>query len=200
MSIDEDLAQVGAILVEDRVLRRIIKQHRRLRGIGLSVPHAHAYTIAKTALDKLVEKDEVAIELAKLPDRVIAFVGDRAALAAGDPRALTAAWRAILHGRVHQAFEDLILAGKLTATLVRERINRIGQTEFDEVRYLLKQEDLLLPPGDDIATYTEFVALYLELHYFDPSSLERTFSTMHETGGVLETVRARPRSGRAARE
>ncbi len=180
MSIDEELAQVGAILVDERVLRRIIKQHRRVRGIGLQVPHAECYTLARSALEKLVARHEVAVDFAKLPARVVAFGGDRAAIGSHDPHAMTLAWRAIFHGLIHQAFEDLLLAGKLTATVVRERINRIGQTEFDEVRYLLRQEDLLLPPADDTATYTEFVALYLELHFFDPGSLDRTFSTLHD--------------------
>ena len=47
--------------------------------------------------------------------------------------------------------------------MVRERIHTLGQIEFDEVRSVLDQDDLLLPPGDDVTTYTELVALYLEL-------------------------------------
>ncbi|MCX5745316.1 MAG: hypothetical protein NT062_22800 [Proteobacteria bacterium] len=189
MQVDEDLAQIGAILVEDRVLRRLIKEHRKLRGIGLQVPHAACYTIERAIVAQLVEPRELAIELAKLPDRVLAIGGDRAALAKGDPVAMTAAWRALYHARIHQVFEAKIADGTITTSSVRLRINRIGQTEFDEARYLLRQEDLLLPPVSDASTYTEFVALYLELRAFDPTSLQRTFSTLHDDAHVLATIR-----------
>jgi hypothetical protein len=35
-------AEAGAIVVDGRMLRRLIKTHRDLVGIGLSVPHASA--------------------------------------------------------------------------------------------------------------------------------------------------------------
>ena len=39
-----------AIVVEPRVLRRVIKRHRRLVGVGLHVPHAHCYALPREAL------------------------------------------------------------------------------------------------------------------------------------------------------
>ncbi|HEY6174103.1 MAG TPA: hypothetical protein VIX73_06655, partial [Kofleriaceae bacterium] len=104
--------------------------------------------------------------------------GSRSALAAGDPAELSRAWRAIFHGRVHLALDALTAAGAITRASIRERIHRIGQTEFDEIRAVLRQEDLLLPPADDTAAYLEFVALYLELRAFAPRTLERTFPTL----------------------
>ena len=44
-----------------------------------------------------------------------------------------------------------------------QRIHRIGETEFDEIRLVLRQDELLLPPHDDRETYVEFAALWLEL-------------------------------------
>ncbi len=40
-------AEAGAIVVDGRMLRRVIKAHRDLAGIGLSVPHASSYVIPK---------------------------------------------------------------------------------------------------------------------------------------------------------
>ncbi len=178
--VDDVLARLGAVLVEDRVLRRVIKRHRRLPGIGLQVPHAECCTLPRAALVSLVERDELPVDPASLPERVIAFRGARAALDAGDPTAVTAAWRAIFHGRVHEAFEDLVAAGTLTEGAIRERVNRIGQTEFDEIRSVLRQEELLLPPVDETSTYIEFAALYLELAHFAPHAIAQTFPAFHD--------------------
>ena len=176
--LDAELARVAAVLLEDRVVRRVIKKHRRLPGIGLQVPHAHCYALARAELEGMVERDELRVDPAALPAQVVIFGGSRAALAAGEPRELSRAWRAIFHGHVHLAFDDLRGRGELTAASVRERIHRIGQTEFDEIRSVLRQEDLLLPPADDESTYAEFVATYLELQQFAPTALDRTFPTL----------------------
>src|SRR5262249_21284301 len=136
------------------------------------------YTLARGALERLVERDELAIDPAALPDHVVIFGGARSALAAGDPRALSRAWRAIFHGRLHLPLDALVPTGATTRISTRERIHRIGQTEFDEIRAVVRQEDLLLPPADDTSAYLEFVALYLELRAFAPRTLERTFPTL----------------------
>jgi hypothetical protein len=186
-AVDEELAQVGAVLVEERVLRRIIKSHRRIPGIGLQVPHEHCYTLARNDLERRLERGDIAVALAKLPERVILIAGDREALAGGSQPAWSQAWRLIFHARVHQAFEQLLVYKQLTSGVIRERINRIGQTEFDEIRSVLRQEELLLPPVDDITIYIEFVALYLELRHFAPRSIERTF-TLLDTAEVGATI------------
>jgi hypothetical protein len=176
--LDAELARVAAVLLEDRVLRRVIKKHRRLPGIGLQVPHARCYTLPRADLEALVDRDELPTDPAALPDPVAIFGGSRAALAAGDPGELSRAWRVIFHARVHQAFDALLAGGAITPASIRERIHRIGQTEFDEIRSVLRQEELLLPPADDTSMYAEFVALYLELQHFAPRALDRTFPTL----------------------
>lgn len=183
-AVDDELAKLGAILVEDRVLRRVIKAHRRVRAVGLAVPHEHCYSIARVELVLHVERDELAIDPAVLPERAILVRGDRGALAGGQPEVLSRLWRQVFHARVHQAFDELLDAGGLTAAAIRERVHRIGQTEFDEIRSVLEQEDLLLPPVDEASTYIEFVALYLELRHFAPSAVGRTFPAMFDTARI----------------
>ncbi|HEX7839039.1 MAG TPA: hypothetical protein VF469_16285, partial [Kofleriaceae bacterium] len=166
--LDAELARAAAVLLEDRVVRRVIKQHRRLPGIGLQVPHARCYALPRADLEQLVDRDELAADPAALPAGVVIFGGSRTALVAGDPAELSHAWRAIFHARIHQALDAHVAGGALTAASIRARIHQIGQTEFDEIRAVLRQEDLLLPPADDTAAYIEFVALYLELRAFAP--------------------------------
>ncbi|MCE9571586.1 MAG: hypothetical protein K8W52_00370 [Deltaproteobacteria bacterium] len=186
-SIDRALAQVGAVLVEDRLRRRVIKRHRRLPGMGLQVPHAHCYALPRADLEKLVEPGEIAID-PTISSRLVIVAGDRAAVTAGDVPAWRQVWRGIFHARIHQHYDELLADQRLTVAAIRERIHRIGQTEFDEIRYVLTQEDLLLPPVDDASTYVEFVALYLELARFAPAALARTFPALHDPARVEATI------------
>jgi hypothetical protein len=187
-ALDDQLASVSAVLLEDRVLRRVIKRHRRLHGVGLQVPHASSYTLSRADLIRLTDRDELPLDPAALPDAVALFTAERAPLAAGEPAAVTAAWRLIFHARIHAAFDALLARGALTTAALRERINRIGQTEFDEIRFVLRQEDLLLPPADDATVYVEFAALYLELAAFAPATLARTFPALADTAAVAATL------------
>ena len=183
-SLDEELARCGAALIEERVLRRLIKGHRRVRTVGLQVPHEHNYAIARSELEKLLERGDLAVDLASLPERVILVTADHAPLMVGDPEAFSKLWRAIFHARIHVRFDELLEDGKLTTAAIRERVHRVGQTEFDEIRSVLKQENLLLPPVDDTSTYIEFVAIYLELRYFAPRAIERTFPAVFDTSQI----------------
>ncbi|MBL0214393.1 MAG: hypothetical protein IPQ07_10950 [Myxococcales bacterium] len=180
--VDEELAPLGAILVEDGVLRRIIKSHLKLRGAGLRVPHDHTYVLPKAALPP-------ALARADHPERVIVVTGDRAKLVAGEAEALSKAWRAIFHARIHHALDEAVARGALTPAGIRERIDAIGQTEFDEIRSVLRQEHLLVPPADESIIYLEFVALYLELERFAPRALEHTFPALTDHAHVLSTIR-----------
>ena len=187
-------------------MRRIIKRDRRLPGIGLQVPHAKCYALAKASLVDIVDARELSVDLAKLPDHVTVIHGPRAELAAGAPAAQSHAWRAIFHARVHQELEQRLADGRLTASAIRERINRIGQTEFDEIRFVLKQEELLLPPhpddkvaGEDTGTYIEFAALYLELAHFCAAHRHAHVPGAPRSRSRRRHDRARPRCHRVAR-
>ena len=162
-AVDEELSRLGATLVEDGVLRRMIKSHYKLRGVGMRVPHDHCFV---------------------RPDGMILITGDRPKLLAGDPKELTAAWRAVFHGQIHKALD----ARALTTAAIRERIDAIGQTEFDEIRSVLRQEDLLFPPADEAVIYLEFVALYLELARFAPRALVHTFPALADLAAVNATI------------
>src|SRR5207244_3020719 len=146
-------------------------------GLGLQVPHEHCYWLPRAELGKLVAADELPIALDKLPERVTLVSGSS-----------ETAWRSIFHARVHRAFDDLLEKKTITTGVIRERVNRIGQTEFDEIRSVLRQEELLLPPVDEVQTYIEFVALYLELQYFAPHFVERTFPALLDTQHIAATI------------
>jgi hypothetical protein len=67
---------------------------------------------------------------------------------------------------------------------IRRRIHEIGTVEFDEIRAVLAQENLLLPPQTDQSTYIEFAATYLELRHFAASFLSRFFPCLEDLRAI----------------
>jgi len=173
------------LLVDPRVLRRVIKRHRRLPGIGLDVPHAFSYAIGRAALLDIVEADELGRSASAIPEDVILLPreGDEAK---GGAVALRRRWRGTFHARVHLALERKLQAGELTMAAIRERIHRLGQCEFDEARTSLRQSRHLVDPRDDRETWAEFAATYVELRTFAPAVVTRMFPTL----GDLERIDA----------
>src|SRR5438128_370152 len=179
----------AVVLAPPRVLRRIIKRDRKLPGIGLQVPHRKTYVIGRDALFRLTSEAELQLESGRqLPQRVILINRPDPERLATLPRGevLLKYWRLLFHSRVHIALEQRIECGKLTDAGIRERIHRIGQTEFDEVRVVLEQENFLLPPKNDGSYYVEFVALYLDLAYFAPHLLLRYFPSLRDRADIRD--------------
>src|SRR5262249_169350 len=146
----------AAFLVPPRILRRVIKQHRHLPGLGLLVPHRKCYAIDRDSLLAIVDRDELDLPAgAELPAEVTLLVrpdAERLATRTSE-QVLTRSWRLLFHAHVDQHFARLRAEGKLTPTIVRERVRQLGQTEFEEIRTVLWQEHFLLPPLDDVAAY-----------------------------------------------
>ena len=64
------------------------------------------------------------------------------------------------------------------------RREQIGATEFTEFEAVLRQENFLLPPGDQQTLYEELASVYLELRFFAPHLLPHYFPAV----GSLENV------------
>ncbi len=181
-------SETGVILVDERIVARVIKRHRKL--IRWGVPHAHCYWIAQSELLQLVTPQMLGAEASHLPEHVVLLPRPKASEVRGaEPGdVLRWLWRSAFHAHVHLAVEALRKQGKLDDATIRARIDRIGQTEFDEVRRVLDADELLFPPGGDAEVYTEFAAVMLELHHFAPSLVARTFPTLRHPAQALSVI------------
>lgn len=171
----------AAVLLAPRLLRRVIKQDRQFTAIGLEVPHRKSYVIGRDALLALTTHAELAIneERALPPVVLLLEQPDPTKLAAlGRDGALVEYWRRLFHASVHRAMTCRLAQHGHCKALVRARIHAIGQTEFDEIRMVLRQERYLLPPFDDRTVFEEFAAVYLELKLFAATLLPSYFSTL----------------------
>ncbi len=183
-------ADPAAFLVLPRILRRVIKQDRLLTGFGIRVPHRKSYVIARDSLLEIVDRAELGLaDDAPLPEKVILIARPSLRKLAATPAAsvLIRSWRLLFHARIHAALDQKAAEGGLSPSVIRERIHQIGTAEFDEIRMVLTQEDMLLPPASDESVYVEFVAEFLELRYFARSFLSRYFPGLKsiESAAVL---------------
>jgi hypothetical protein len=168
----------GVLMIRPRILRRVIKHHLHIPGLGLQVPHRKSFVIDRESLLKKASLSELGLTPGcELPAILTLLNEPEPEKLAGLPRGavLVRYWRMLFHSRVHQVAEQLSRAGKLGPIEMVERIASIGREEFEEIRSVLKDEKFLLPPGDDLAVYTEFAAVYLELRFFAPALLRCYF-------------------------
>jgi len=165
------------LLLEARLLRRVVKAATGLAGFGLRVPHDEAWPVGRALFLETVAGRWNGGG-GELPEELTLLArpgGDDIDTPEGRRGALWQGWRAIFHCRVHRAMAGRFAGGELTEAGLRARIHRIGQTEFDEIRYVLEHDGRLPHGSDDRAVYTEFAAMWLELGAFDPHARERTF-------------------------
>lgn len=188
-ALDEAIRMVEprARLVASRVLRRVIRLHNRLQGFGFRVPHSKGYVLQREPLLEIADRDELGFGPDEpIPPRVILLERPGADEMAKTDRdaMLTAYWRLLLHARVHLDLQERLADGTLSTAEIGCRIAALGKTEFDEIRTVLRQERMLLPPYDDLGVYVEFVAVWLELKTFAPRLLSTYFPAIHEPEAV----------------
>jgi len=173
----------ATVLVAPRVLRRLLQAEYKVPYLLVQAPHERCYYFDREVLFRHVEQDELEIDPDRLlPETVIVLTRptteqlesmDNAAM-------LSKYWRWLFHVHVHLALEQRHRDGRLTLAAVHARIEQIGQTEFEEIRTVLQEEKDLLPPADDVDTYIEFAAVYLELRYFRSNLLGSYFPAIRD--------------------
>jgi hypothetical protein len=163
-------AYPGVLLVKPRILWRVIKKHSGLTGPGLQVPHHKSYVLGRDELFAIAGREEL-----DLPhDRELSETVILLPQLPENPENRTKYRRYLGHALIHLALRERRRAGALSVAAVRDRIRRIGMTEFAEAAAVLRQENFLLP-GDETNLYEEFSALFLELRYCTPAMLPRYF-------------------------
>jgi hypothetical protein len=181
-------AESRALLVEPRILRRVIRMDRRLAGLGLSVPHATNYVIERAWLLTYVELEELGLPpTTELPRDVILIAkvaDDEIGRDADREQRLAYYRRQTFHAEVHLALRQRLELLDSPEEWVERRLQQIGDVEFREIRAVLFKDGLLFPESSDLDTYSEFVAVYLELRYFAPSALPWYFPAIRDWAAI----------------
>ena len=70
-----------------------------------------------------------------------------------------------------RSIRHIVVPTESDALLLENNLIKKYQPRYN----VLLKDDFLLPPADDLETYVEFVAVYLELRYFAPRDLHGYF-------------------------
>lgn len=173
----------AAFPVPARVVRRVIRAERDFARFGMQVPHRKSFVIDADDLLLLVERDELGIDRASevpSPAILIAQPGDDKLAGLTLNHLLTRYWKLLFHARIDATLAAKIDSGELTPSLIRQRIDQIGQVEFDEMHAVIAAEDYLLPPEGFSSAYIEAAAVYLQLRYFEPRRLKSFFPALDD--------------------
>ncbi len=173
----------AAFPVPARVVRRVIRSERDISRLGMKIPHRKSYVIDADELLLLVERDELGIDRASevpTPSILIAQPGDESLEGLNLDDLLIRYWMLLFHARIDATLAKKIETGELSPSLIRERIDQIGQVEFDEMHAVIEEEDFLLPPEDFSTVYIEAAAVYLQLRYFEPRRLPAFFPALED--------------------
>jgi len=177
----------AAFLVQARVLRRVIKQEWELPALTLQVPHRKSRIIPRNTVIRHVDWDELGLEAnVELPDRaiLIARPDDKHLESMSLGQLKLQVWRLLFHAKIHDAFDRLQSAGTLTAADFRQRIDQIGQVEFDEIHSVLKRENFILAKTSPAEVFVEFVSVYCELKWFAPHCVGSYFPSFSDYRSV----------------
>lgn len=169
-------------------LRKIIKAHRGFGGLDR---HSRAYAVPCAEAVSLGIPKVLGIRPDALPEWVILCADDDLRTAkSADPEAVgLIKEQAVFHARVHVVLEAKFRDDESSVAQMRARVHALGQVEFDEVRDALREDDAVLAPADERATYVEFAASYFEYFHFAPDLIDSTFPSLRDTARVLGVLR-----------
>lgn len=181
----------GTFFVLPRVVRRVWQNELELASPWLPPPHRKSCVIERDRLLWLVARDELGVEAdAPLPQRLILIARpeeERLAKFSRDDL-LRYYWRLLFHARIDFELEPKTTPSRMTAAQLRSRIDALGQTEFDEIRSVLRTEQMLLRPDDPRHVYAEFAAVWHELRVFAPDLLPLYFPSLGDDEAVLHAI------------
>ena len=173
----------AVVLVSQRILERIIREDCKLPNVYWNIPHSRSFVCDRQSLFRHAEQADLELEPEQiLPDTVILLTRPAAEELSNLERqvVLLKYWRLLFHARVHIALNGCTLNDEA----VRERIEQIGRTEFEEIRTVLVEDHYLPPHPNDRATFIEFAAVYLELRYFAAHLLANFFPGIRDFGRI----------------
>lgn len=182
----------GAFFVLSRVLRRVIRHDLEITSPWVRIPHRKTYVISRDRLVWLVAMDELdAPEGTDLPPWVVLVARPEddqlTKLSATDLRRIY--WRLLFHALIDATMLERLAPDRVSLAQVRQRIDRVGQEQFDEIRTVLRQEAMLLDPDNVRRTYAEFVAVFEELRHFAPELLPLYFPSIRAVDDVAAVIR-----------
>jgi hypothetical protein len=179
--------QPAAVLVPPRVMEHVVRHSLQLSPMTWSVPHTGSWVAERTVLYRYVDHAELPLAPEQLLPNIVVLLAwpDEDHLLRTPPAAVfLQMWRQLFHASVHQALHKLWKNGTMTPARLRDRIEAIGPTAFEEIRGVLVTENLLLAKASDVDAFDEFAAFFLELRHFAPALVPTYFPGLGDPSPV----------------
>lgn len=180
-----------AFPVSARLVRRVIAQDLGLAGVGFSVPHRKSWVISSERVQRMVDPVDLGLESFDFLPTVVILLArpDEDELDTFTREELLVRyWRMLFHAHIDLLLKERVYGGGISAPMVRERIDAIGQVEFDEIQAVLERELYLVPDFTRADVYIEFAAVFLELSWFAPEWLRDWFPSLEEPGRISDLI------------
>lgn len=184
-------ARTDAFLVEPRVVRRIIRELHGFARLSTRIPHTEVLVADAADVRALAHPDELGLEdFRSLPRRsILVAQPEEHELAQHSLQdLLQMMWKRLFHGFIDISLQEQIKADVLTREAVHERIDQLGQVEFDEAHAVLRTEFRLFDPDSHVEAFCEFSAIYHQMVMFSPDLLPIWFPSLSETSSVLTII------------
>ena len=181
-----------AFLVEPRVVRRIIRELHGFARLSARIPHTDVLVAKAVDVRTYSHPDELGLEdFRDLPAlSVLVAQPEEYELEAKPLQDLMQlVWSRLFHGMIDLRLQEMFNARSSARLEIQDRIDRLGQVEFDEAHNVLKSELRLMNPESHIEAYLEFVATYLQLCRFSPDLLPIWFPSLADESEVLPILR-----------
>ncbi|MBC8116590.1 MAG: hypothetical protein H7062_19530, partial [Candidatus Saccharimonas sp.] len=181
----------GAFFVLPRVVRRVWQSELEIASPWVPPPHRKSCVIERDRLLWLVARDELGVDAdTPLPQRLILIARPEEDRLHNFSREdlLRYYWRLLFHARIDFDLGPKTTPARMTVAELRSRIDALGQTQFDEIRSVLRTEQMLLHSDDPRHVYAEFVAVWHELHAFVPGLLPLYFPSLDNEEAVLRAI------------
>ena len=181
----------GIFFVKPRVVRRVLQTELDIASPLQQPPHRKSCVIQRDRLLWLVARDELGADSrTDLPDQIILIAQPEEhqleRMTQEDLQRYY--WRLMFHAKIDFQMIARTAQGRMSASDLRQRIDALGQSEFDEVRSVLRAEQMLMKPESDRHVYAEFVAVYQEFLAFAPRLVPIYFPSLGETSHVLKVI------------
>jgi hypothetical protein len=172
-------AEPSAYLVEERVIRRVIRDRHGLANLSLKLPHTDCQVVSAEDVRKLTHPDELGLTtFAYLPNICLLICephsGEMDHWPLQDLKLKV--WRQLFHARLDREMRTRLTPGN--QALLRSNIAALGQVEFDEAHHVFRSEHRLMSPNARDEVWRELVAIYCELRCFEPDLLSTWFPSL----------------------
>jgi hypothetical protein len=182
----------SVVLVPPWLLRSVILADGQASGgVTLLLPRGRSHGVDRERLARIAEQKELPLSLGQIHGDVVLLLAqpdEEWLTSEPEPIALREYWRLLCHARVYITVKQRIAGGG--AVDVATRVDRVGASAFNDARFVLQRDRLVLPTADDGEIYAQFAAQFVDLRFFAPHLLRRFFAAADHPEQILEAIRA----------